>query len=147
MSSPRRRAAGGFTLLECLVAILILSLLVLGMVRLVSGHHEVLDSVDDWSYGDPVLYLVQDTDPMARAIGTPAALSVDPPQTVHVASKGAYDVTVLETFRDLDPPRSGAVFRLVESESEGKGKGKGKGKGEGKGKGKGKGDDDDEEDD
>ena len=116
MSRLERGARAGFTLLECLVAILILNAAVLGMVRLVSGHHQALDEVDDWSYGDPVYYLVPDPDPMARALGGAAALSVDPPSEVHVPSAQPYEVTVLDTFQDLAPVKSSAIFRMREVE-------------------------------
>lgn len=112
----------GFTLLECMVAIVILNLLLIGMVKLIGGHHQVLDSVDDWSYGAPVYYVVPDPDPLARAIGVAATLEADPPSRVHRVEEAAYDVTVLEVWRDLEPPRSIAVFRQTATGGGKKGK-------------------------
>lgn len=110
MSSSPERNGAGFTLLECMVAVLVLNLVVLGMIQLVKGHQEVLDGVDDWTYGDPVLHVVQDPDPLARALGVPATLAVDPGMTIHVPAEGPYEVTVTKVWRELDPPRTTAVF-------------------------------------
>ena len=114
---PERRAGGaaGFTLLECTVALLLFTLLVLGLSRLTVAHDRLVSSLDGWLADDPVYYVDQPDDDLQRVLGVPAKLSEavptlpDPPPP-----PDAYAVTVQSVERGLDPATANAVVVMTE---------------------------------
>lgn len=79
MSSPRRPETSGFTLLECLVAVMVLSLLAVGLARLTVDHDRLVAGMEEWTDADPTYFVAQPVDDLARLVGTPAELEPDPP--------------------------------------------------------------------
>ena len=110
----------GFTLLELNVAVLLLTLLVLGFTQLVKAQESMVVDMETWIEGDPVYYVVPPQDPFERALGTSSALSDDPPppppgpDTTEYANR----VTLESVTRDLAPPRAEAIVLVEEIEDE-----------------------------
>lgn len=76
-SSPDPRR-GGFSLVEVTVALLLLMLLVGIAGRVVRVKDQVVEGLEEPLEGGPSWYLVPDSDPLARVLGIPAALSTTP---------------------------------------------------------------------
>ena len=117
MSSPRRSEPGesGFTLLECLVAVLVLSLLATGLAKLTVHHDRIVADLESWTDGDPTWYVTQVDDDLARLVGVPATLSADPPPPLSPPpGPGAFAVTVSDVELQLDPPAASARAHLQE---------------------------------
>jgi hypothetical protein len=104
MSRPAtpERAVAGFTLLECVVATLVLTLLILGLGYLIVAHDRLLQGLGTWAHGDPVLYVVPPRDTQA-ALGSPALTSADPPTLPGTTPDGDLHVTIEQVDRGLDP--------------------------------------------
>ena len=114
MSSPRRPETG-FTLLECLVAVLVLSLLATGLAKLTVHHDRIVADLESWTAGDPTWYVAQVDDDLARLVGAPARLSAGPPLPLSPPpGPGAFEVSVSEVELQLDPPAASARAHLQE---------------------------------
>ncbi|HTE04951.1 MAG TPA: hypothetical protein VK824_02060 [Planctomycetota bacterium] len=114
--SERRAGEAGTTLLECTVALLLFTLLVVGMSELTSAHEQLVSSLDGWLADDPVYFVDQPDDDMERAIGTPARLSeVVPVLPGPPPAPDVYSVAVVSVSGELDPPA--AVARVVMTEN------------------------------
>ena len=104
MSRPSPTDAAGFTLLETMVGLLALSLLAMGLSRLVVGHERLMASMEDWLDGDPNWYVARHEDPLNRVLGAPATLSdTAPPASLPDPPPGRVDVTVLSLDHGLQP--------------------------------------------
>jgi prepilin-type N-terminal cleavage/methylation domain-containing protein len=101
MSRPATPESG-FTLLECVVATLVLTLLVLGLSSLTVAHDRLLAGLGTWAQGDPVLFVVPPRETLA-ALGAPALTSVDPPALPPPAPEGDLQVSIEEVTRGLQP--------------------------------------------
>ena len=110
-----RRAERGFTLLECMIATLVLSLLAVGLARLTTAHDKLLSKIEAWADGEPLYYVSQADDPMQRLVGVPAALVADPPLPLTPHSPGALEVTVTSVELELDPPQARALAHLEDA--------------------------------
>ncbi len=105
----------GFTLLECTVALLLFTLLVLGLSRLTVAHDRLVSSLDAWLADDPVYYVDQADDDLARVLGTPARLSEPVPALPGPPpAPAAYAVTVQSVSTGLDPATATAVVVMTE---------------------------------
>lgn len=62
-------------MIEVMVAVVLLNLLVAGIVKLFIGQNAMVEDLEGWAEGDPVLYFAQDADPLARQLGVPAQLT------------------------------------------------------------------------
>jgi prepilin-type N-terminal cleavage/methylation domain-containing protein len=105
----------GFTLLECLIAILVLSLLAAGLARLTVDHTRLVASLDAWAASDPTYYVAQPQDAMERLVGVPAALATDPPLPPAPAGAGPLEVSVAGLQLQLDPPEAEALAHLEDA--------------------------------
>ena len=110
----RERGAAGFTLLECVVATLVLTLLVLGLSYLTVAHDRLLQSLGTWAHGDPVLFVVPPRD-TAAALGAPALTSTDPPALPGATPDGVLKVTIEQVQRGLDPGYLTALVHLEDA--------------------------------
>lgn len=111
-AGQRAGRQAGFTLLECVVATLVLTLLVMGLSALTVAHERLLADLGAWAQDDPVLFVVPPRDTLA-ALGAPALISVDPPTLPSATPEGDLHVTILEVSRELDPA---SLTALVEVE-------------------------------
>jgi len=129
MSSTRPRSSDrGFTLLECQVALLGLTLAVLFLSRMISSHDVLLQDMDGWLQGDdPTWYVVPREDDYERWLEVEADLSTTPGtggggggggqgkgkgKCQGGGGGGTYTVTVLSTDGTLDPPTLSIVVNL-----------------------------------
>lgn len=109
-----RRSDGGFSLLEVQVGLLLLTLVVVGFVNLVKAQESLVGDMETWCRGDPVLYVVQPSDPYERVAGVPAALLEEKPAAAPapLEEAWAYELEVREVTRGLRPQRARAVVRV-----------------------------------
>jgi hypothetical protein len=112
--SERRSTRGGYTLLECEVALIVLVLLVAGLMNLSAAHQRLLGHVDEWLADEPGYYVAR-PDETAALLGAPGRLSIDPPPPPLAATEGVYAVTVLSVSQTLDPPAAAAQVALTEN--------------------------------
>lgn len=118
----RRRKNAGFTMMELMCAIVVLNLLVAGLVTLFQGQNHMVNSLEEWCEGEPVLYIAQDGDPIARSLGVPALLSktsvVAQPLPRDSGGEEDYEVSVLEVKRRFGKSEASALFKQVAVEEE-----------------------------
>ena len=113
-ATPEPRGPAGFTLLECVVATLVLTLLITGMAALTVAHDRLLQGLGTWAHGDPVLFVVPPRDTLAL-IGAPAQVSPDPPSLPAPTPPGPLSVTVLEVTQGLQPAFVAALAHVEDS--------------------------------
>lgn len=113
MSCPRRGESGS-TLLEMCVALIVLSLTVLGLSRLVLTHSRLIDSMDAWCRGEPRYYVTPSADPIERQCGVAAGMNAEPPEHPAPAAPTAVnDVAIVSVTRELSPARAEAVVQVT----------------------------------
>ncbi|MGB0953158.1 MAG: type II secretion system protein [Planctomycetota bacterium] len=121
-SLQRRHRNAGFTMIELMCAIVVLNLLVAGLVTLFQGQNHMVNSLEEWCEGEPVLYIAQDSDPLARSLGIPATLSKDAVQAQPLpqgfTGGSDYEVSVLEVKRRFGKSEASALFKQEEVEEE-----------------------------
>lgn len=121
-NTPSKHQASGFTMVELMCAIVVLNLLVAGLVTLFQGQNHMVNSLEEWCEGEPVLYLQQDSDPLARSLGIPAILSKDMsvprPLPRDLEESDTYEVEVLEVKRRFGKSEASALFEQREVEGE-----------------------------
>lgn len=116
MSSPRapERRASGFTLLECMVALLALTLLATGIASLLVAHDRLVQGLGTWAAGDPVWFVAR-PGPTGQALGAPARLSAEAPVAPPAPDPGPLEVTVLSVTRGLAPASATAQVLLEDA--------------------------------
>ena len=108
-------------MVELMCAVVILNLLVAGLVTLFRGQNQMVNSLEEWCEGDPVLYIEQDRDPLARSLGIPASFNEQRTQPVPLPrgrvarGSGPFEVSVLEVKRRFGKSEASAVFLQVEA--------------------------------
>lgn len=108
-------------MVELMCAVVVLNLLVAGMVTLLRGQNQMVNSLEEWCEGDPVLYIEQDRDPMARSLGIPASFSeerIQPlplPRGRTALGSDPFEVSVLEVKRQFGKSEASAVFLQAEA--------------------------------
>jgi prepilin-type N-terminal cleavage/methylation domain-containing protein len=113
--SRRRRTDRGFTLLECTVALLLFTLLVVGLAKLTVAHDRLVASTEGWLADDPVVFVDVSDDDLQRLLGVPARLVPDAPAPPPAPpAPDAWLVTVTATARTLDPPTASALVVMTE---------------------------------
>jgi prepilin-type N-terminal cleavage/methylation domain-containing protein len=108
-----RRRQSGFTLLEVEAAVLILSILVVGVFKLVWHHEQIADASDQWcqinppSFTAPTYYIQISGDELERVLGMPGELvDTSPPALPGPPAPDVYDVEVQDYSQALYPPTS-----------------------------------------
>ncbi len=116
MSSTRPPSSErGFTILECQIALLVLTLAVILMSRMISSHDVLLQDMDGWLEGDdPTWYVVPREEDHERWLEHAADLSATPPAGGGGGGGGGgvYLVRILSTDVTLDPPALSIVVNL-----------------------------------
>ena len=110
--SPRRPETG-FTLLECLVAVMLLSLLAVGLAKLTVHHDRLVHDLESWTDDDPTCFVAQPDDDLQRLVGVPATLATEPPPPPSgppAPGVLAGPVTALEL--ELHPPQATALAHV-----------------------------------
>jgi len=114
-------------MVELLCAIVVLNLLVAGLASMFRGQNQVVNSLEEWCEGDPVLYVSPDSNPMSRTLGVPATLSKkDSVREVQRSVGAVYAVEVLEMKRRFSKNQASVVFsqeKKEDNERNGKGDG------------------------
>ena len=110
--SPRRPETG-FTLLECLVAVMLLSLLAVGLAKLTVHHDRLVHDLESWTDDDPTWFVAQADDDLQRLVGVPATLATEPPPPPSgPPAPGALAVTVTAVELELHPPQATALAHV-----------------------------------
>jgi hypothetical protein len=116
LSRPPPSSEHGFTILECQIALLVLTLAVVLLMKMIAGHDKVLQDMDGWLEGDaPTYYVVPRTNDFERWLGHRPDLS-----TTQVSGGGGgggggpkdYQVKILSTTRELHPPTLNILVQL-----------------------------------
>jgi prepilin-type N-terminal cleavage/methylation domain-containing protein len=115
--SLRRGPQGGFTLLECVVAILVINLTIAGLLQLLRGQDQQLTLARVQLEMKEVVRLHPHPDPMARVLGMPALRDQELVATEDAKLRGPYEVKVVDWWRGVEPGRFRVVFEqtLVEA--------------------------------
>jgi hypothetical protein len=96
------------------VALLVLTLTVVGLSRLVAAHARLLDSMDGWCRGEPTLRVVPPTAPFESECGVAAKLAAEAPDDgAPPPAPAAFDVDVLTISRTLVPAAAAATVRVT----------------------------------
>lgn len=98
------------------VALLVVSVTVLGLSRLLGAHARLLDGLDDWCRGSPTFYVAPSSDADLRACGVAASLLEEPPEAPEAPEtpEPVNDVTIEALERGLSPSRVTVTLRVVE---------------------------------
>jgi hypothetical protein len=110
------RSAGrsGISLLECTVALVILSISLLGLTRLIVDNERMLSKIESWCASEPTYYVVRPPDDLDRTLGSPAHLSTTPGGGISEAPPNTpYEIVVLSRARNLNPESATAVVQVV----------------------------------
>jgi len=111
--SPPRPETAGFTLLECIVAALLLSLLATGLATLTVNHDRLLASMEGWTASDPTYFVAQPESDLARLVGVPARLATEPPlPPAPPPSSPPLELTVSSVELVLHPPQAAALVHV-----------------------------------
>jgi len=130
-------------MVELIAAIVVFNLLIAGLVKLFIGQNSLVENMEGWAEGNPVMYVSQEVDPLARALGMPAKLQETPvPAVGFIQNNSAeYLVEVLQVSRQAGSESASASFLQTKSKDGGKDDGKDDGKDGGKDGGKDRGKD------
>jgi prepilin-type N-terminal cleavage/methylation domain-containing protein len=113
--AERGRDRRGVSLLECLVAIVILSISMLGLSRLVVDNERLLAKIESWCAFEPEYYVVRPAYDLERTLGCPARLSTSAGGAVGgVPTDTPFHVIVLSRSRNLHPESATAIVEVVE---------------------------------
>lgn len=114
-SARNRTRAAGFTMLECVVAILVINLTIAGFLKLLSGQDAQLKIARDHLAREDTFRMRPHADPLARALGMPATLDA-PVQAVQPPQRATrYQVRVVDWWRSVEPERFRVVFERTET--------------------------------
>jgi hypothetical protein len=116
MRARRGRAnLAGVSLLECTVAVVILSISLMGITRLIVDHERILASVESWCAFEPEYYVARPTYDLERTLGRPAQLSTTLPSGLAgPPTDTPYHVVVISRSRGLHPESATAVVQVEE---------------------------------
>jgi hypothetical protein len=104
----------GISLLECTIAVVILSISLLGLTRLLVDNERMLASVESWCAFEPSYYVVRAPDDLDRTLGCPAHLSATPGGGISGSPPNTpYEVVILSRSRSLHPESATAVVQVV----------------------------------
>lgn len=116
-SRPPASDQRGFTLLECVLATLVMTLLAYGWMRLHSSHTELVASLDEELGAGTAYYVDKPQSAAARVLGVAARLSRDPAAAPNAEDPDpAFELTILLADRTLRPPTASARVFMVEVE-------------------------------
>ncbi|MCB9899553.1 MAG: hypothetical protein H6825_16220 [Planctomycetes bacterium] len=82
-----------------------ISVLVVGMVKLLGAHERLVSTLDTWATGEPTYWMHLPEDELRRVMGVPARLDPDPPtieeQLFATLPEGPDAVRVEQVEKDL----------------------------------------------
>jgi hypothetical protein len=109
LSHRRPSSERGFTILECEIALLVLTLAVILMSKMISSHDVLMQTMDGWLQGDqPTYYVVPRENKYERWLEHSPDLLTSPPSgfggMLGGGSTPKYNVSILSTSRELHPP-------------------------------------------
>jgi hypothetical protein len=102
-------------MLECVVAILIINLTIVGMFNLLKGQEQRVRGVEKWLEKTPVFFVNPDPEPLARILGKPASLDPFPQLNAEVSRTNPFQIRVIEVRRELAPASLAAVFEVYQT--------------------------------
>ena len=101
--------------MECEVAILLLSLLVVGFMHLTAAHERLVTDMEGWLADEPVYWIAQPIPHRERIVGMPAQLTTAPPPPVSgPPPAGKYSIQLSRLRTTLYPPTASALVKLTE---------------------------------
>ena len=106
----------GFTMVECVVAIMIINLTIAGMFQLLKLQERQVTEAEGWLKKNPVFYLNPDPDPIARALGKPASLDENAIARNWKDEVLPYEVRIIDFRFELDPAILKVEFEQAEAE-------------------------------
>lgn len=115
MSHPPPSSERGFTILECQIALLVLTLAVILMSKMISSHDVLMQSMDGWLQGDqPTYYVVPRKAKWERYLEHSPDLLTSIPPIGFEGDPGTikYSVGILSTTRVLNPPSLRVLVNL-----------------------------------
>jgi hypothetical protein len=105
----------GVSLVECTVAVVILSISLLGLTRLIVDHERMLAEIESWCAFEPEYHVARATYDLERTLGAPAQLSTTPPANVAgVPTDTPFHVIVISRSRSLHPESATAIVEVEE---------------------------------
>mgnify|MGYP003961613449 CR=1 FL=1 len=113
----RRRVArrAGFTMVECVIAIMVINLTIAGLFKLLKLQETQVAEAEGWLAKNPIYYLNPDPDPLSRALGKPASLDQAPIARVQITQTKLFEVQILTYKFDLNPVAMTVVFEQRDS--------------------------------
>jgi len=102
----------GFTMIEVMVAVVLLNLLVVGIVKLFIGQNAMVEDLEGWAEGEPVLYFAQDANPVARQLGIPAQLTPTRPPLLPIGVNPTPYLLEVQDLRRM--PEADALIVVVQ---------------------------------
>lgn len=113
-----KHARSGFTMVECVVAILVINLTIAGMFKLLKLQEKQVAENEGWLKKNPIYYLNPDPEPLARALGKPASLDESPMARGWKPDSLPYTVRIIDYRFELDPAVLRVEFEQREAETE-----------------------------
>ncbi|MBC8405385.1 MAG: hypothetical protein H8E15_09175 [Planctomycetes bacterium] len=114
----RRRRLGrsvGFTMVECVIAIMVINLTIAGLFQLLKLQEKQVAEAEGWLSKNPIYYLNPDPDLLSRALGKPASLDIAPVARVQPTQAKMFEVQILTYQLDLNPLAMTVVFEQRDS--------------------------------
>ena len=115
MSNLPRSSERGFTILECEIALLVLSLAVILMMKMIAAHDVLLQDFDGWLEGDePTYYVLPRANDYQRWLehAPNLSLTTTPPDSWSPPADPEHIVTILSKTKVLDPPSISILVQL-----------------------------------
>ena len=114
MSRRARSNDRGFTLLECEVALVVLTLALMFLSRLTVAHETLVADVEAWVDGDPTFYVDLRDARWERLLGHPPELAAGVPEPPPAPPAADYEVELVSLSHDLAAPSVTVVADVEE---------------------------------
>lgn len=105
-----RKDQRGFTMLECVMAVLVVNLIIAGMLSLFRGQEKQLLYVEERLGLEGTWYVQPHPDSLARRLGHPARLRVEPELEWAAPRVPAFALDVHDVLREANEPSLEVVF-------------------------------------
>lgn len=113
METPCNRERGGergFTMLECVMAVLVVNLVIAGMLSLLRGQEQQLLHVEEQLELSGSWYVQPHPDSLARRLGHPARLHLEPELELVLPRVPVFLLDVRDVLREPSAPSLEVVF-------------------------------------